>query len=145
MTLDNPLVIYSRMDLNRCCWSERSARGPRSRRRVLWGSSGAVRAGACKTKHGAADADFLVVATGARNPLRTVGTEYKAEDTMSALGYYVPAQQDRIDIQFLENLEGYIWVFPRAGHLSVGICGKAERRMRCVLASNATCRSAASP
>ncbi|MEI9812069.1 MAG: hypothetical protein WDO18_05075 [Acidobacteriota bacterium] len=68
----------------------------------------------------------MIVATGARNPLRDVGTEYKAADTMSALGYYVPAEQERIDIQFLENLEGYIWVFPRSGHLSVGICGKGE-------------------
>ena len=45
---------------------------------------------------------------------------------MYALGYYVPASQDHIDIQFLPNLEGYIWVFPRCGHLSVGICGKGE-------------------
>jgi flavin-dependent dehydrogenase len=67
-----------------------------------------------------------VVATGARNPLRQVGTEWKPSDTMSALGYYVPAQRERIDIQFLSNLEGYIWVFPRSGHLSVGICGKGE-------------------
>jgi flavin-dependent dehydrogenase len=66
------------------------------------------------------------VATGARNPLREVGTEWSAEDTMSALGYYVPASRDEIDIQFLPQLEGYIWVFPRCGHLSVGICGKGE-------------------
>jgi flavin-dependent dehydrogenase len=45
---------------------------------------------------------------------------------MSALGYYVPASQEHIDIQFLPQLEGYIWVFPRCGHLSVGICGKGE-------------------
>jgi flavin-dependent dehydrogenase len=45
---------------------------------------------------------------------------------MSALGYYVPAARERIDIQFLPKLEGYIWVFPRCGHLSVGICGKGE-------------------
>ena len=45
---------------------------------------------------------------------------------MSALGYYVPGNQARIDIQFLPHLEGYIWVFPRCGHLSVGICGKGE-------------------
>jgi flavin-dependent dehydrogenase len=38
----------------------------------------------------------------------------------------VPSQQDHIDIQFLPNLEGYIWIFPRCGHLSVGICGKGE-------------------
>jgi flavin-dependent dehydrogenase len=45
---------------------------------------------------------------------------------MSALGYYIPGEQERIDIQFLPNLEGYIWIFPRCGHLSVGICGKGE-------------------
>ena len=45
---------------------------------------------------------------------------------MSALGYYIPGERDRIDIQFLPKLEGYIWVFPRCGHLSVGICGKGE-------------------
>ena len=45
---------------------------------------------------------------------------------MSALGYYVPGEQAQIDIQFLPHLEGYIWIFPRCGHLSVGICGKGE-------------------
>jgi flavin-dependent dehydrogenase len=56
--------------------------------------------------------------------LRNVGTEWTSADTMLALGYYVEAQQDHIDIQFLPHLEGYIWIFPRCGHLSVGICGK---------------------
>jgi flavin-dependent dehydrogenase len=45
---------------------------------------------------------------------------------MTALGYYVPGERDRIDIKFLPGLGGYIWVFPRCGHLSVGICGKGE-------------------
>jgi flavin-dependent dehydrogenase len=45
---------------------------------------------------------------------------------MSALGYYISGEQARIDIQFLPGLEGYIWIFPRCGHLSVGICGKGE-------------------
>jgi flavin-dependent dehydrogenase len=79
-----------------------------------------------KTKSGALDADFCIVATGARNPLRQVGTELTHTDTMAALGYYVPGDREQIDIQFLPNLEGYIWVFPRCGHLSVGICGKGE-------------------
>jgi flavin-dependent dehydrogenase len=55
-----------------------------------------------------------------------VGTQLHPEDAMSALGYYIDGQQDQIDIQFLPRLEGYIWVFPRCGHLSVGICGKGE-------------------
>jgi flavin-dependent dehydrogenase len=81
------------------------------------------------TKDGALDADFCVVATGARNALREVGTELTSLDTMFALGYYVPGGRDRIDIQFLPRLHGYIWVFPRCGHLSVGICGKGEPAM----------------
>jgi flavin-dependent dehydrogenase len=78
------------------------------------------------TKNGALEADYCIVATGARNPLRDLGTELTAGDTMSALGYYIPGDRERIDIQFLPKLEGYIWVFPRCGHLSVGICGKGE-------------------
>ncbi len=53
-------------------------------------------------------------------------TQYTAHDIMQALGYWVPADQAHIDIQFLPDLNGYIWVFPRDGHLSVGICGKRE-------------------
>ena len=46
---------------------------------------------------------------------------------MLALGYHVPqCSQDWVDIQFLQYFQGYIWVFPRCGQLSVGICGKNE-------------------
>ena len=85
-----------------------------------------------RTRNGSVPADYCVVATGARNPLRGVGTEWAPGDTATALGYYVPGQQEHIDIQFLPRLEGYIWVFPRCGHLSVGICGKNQpaRTMR---------------
>src|SRR5947209_1573453 len=90
---------------------------------------GAERSGnrwSIRTRHGVAEADYCIVATGARNSLKNVGTEYAPSDTMYALGYYVQTEQPHIDIQFLPKLEGYIWVFPRAGHLSVGICGKGE-------------------
>jgi len=53
---------------------------------------------------------------GCADPLREMGTQWSATDTMCALGYYVPASQERIDIQFLPQLEGYIWIFPRCGH-----------------------------
>jgi flavin-dependent dehydrogenase len=36
----------------------------------------------------------------------------------------VPTSQAHVDIQFFPQFEGYIWVFPRCEHLSVGICGK---------------------
>jgi geranylgeranyl reductase family protein len=126
LTLDRPLLIYSRYDLNGMLLDRAQRAGAQiEKTRVL----GVERAGAgwsLHTKGGTLEADYCIIATGARNPLRDFGTELKASDTMSALGYYVPGDSQRIDIQFLPKLEGYIWVFPRCGHLSVGICGKGE-------------------
>jgi geranylgeranyl reductase family protein len=126
LKLEDPLLIYSRFDLNRLLLERAERAGAQiEKTRVLeiarHGSGWRVH-----TKTGAADADFCIVATGARNPLRDVGTQFGAADTMSALGYYVPGDQGKIEIQFLPSLEGYIWVFPRCGHMSVGICGKGE-------------------
>jgi geranylgeranyl reductase family protein len=126
MTLEHPLVIYSRLELNRLLLDRAEQAGAELEQSRVLRVEPRGYGWRLETKHGVAEADFLIVATGARNPLRNVGTEYRRADTMSALGYYVPAQQERIDIQFLKNLEGYIWVFPRDGHLSVGICGKGE-------------------
>jgi len=126
LKMSEPLVIYSRFDLNRMLL-ERAERAGASieKARVMemsrYGSRWQLR-----TSGGIAEADFCIVATGARNPLRDVGTQLSPQDTMSALGYYVPGDQERIDIQFLPHLQGYIWIFPRCGHLSVGICGKNE-------------------
>jgi geranylgeranyl reductase family protein len=126
MRLDRPLVIYSRLDLNRMLLERAEKAGANIEQTRVLGIERRDRGWRLRTQSGFAEADFCVIATGARNPLREVGTEWSPQDTMSALGYYVPATRDEIDIQFLPQLEGYIWVFPRCGHLSVGICGKGE-------------------
>jgi geranylgeranyl reductase family protein len=126
MDLGKPLVIYSRMDLNRMLLDRAEDAGAQLEKTRVLGIERGGRGWRLKTRNGVLDADFCIVATGARNSLRNVGTEWTAADTMYALGYFVPSAQDHIDIQFLPNLEGYIWVFPRCGHLSVGICGKGE-------------------
>ena len=126
LKLADPLLIYSRLDLNRLLLERAEGAGAQiekvhvrelARRGAGW---------QVRTSAGTADADFCIVATGARNALHEFGTQLKPEDAMSALGYYVPGDQAHIDIQFLPRLQGYIWVFPRCGHLSVGICGKSE-------------------
>ena len=126
MTLSRPLVIYSRVDLNGMLLKRAEAAGAEIEKERVLGLDRTSAGWLIRTRSGIIDADFCVVATGARNPLRQVGTQYTAQDTMYALGYWVPSDQAHIDIQFLPNLEGYIWVFPRSGHLSVGICGKSE-------------------
>jgi geranylgeranyl reductase family protein len=126
MALSRPLVIYSRLDLNRMLLDRAERAGAQLEKTRVLDIERTGGGWLLKTQHGSLETDFCIVATGARNPLRNVGTQWTAADTMYALGYYVPSQQDHIDIQFLPNLEGYIWVFPRCGHLSVGICGKGE-------------------
>ena len=126
MSMDRPLLIYSRLDLNRMLLERAENAGVQLEKERVLKLSRSGRGWQVLTRCGTIDADFCIVATGARNPLRNVGTEWTRADTMCALGYYIPSTQEHIDIQFLPNLEGYIWVFPRCGHLSVGICGKGE-------------------
>ncbi len=124
LSLREPLVIYSRLDLNRMLLDRAARAGARLEKERVLAVTRDERRWRVRTPSGTLEADFCIVATGARNSLRNVGTEWTADNTMRALGYYVEAQQDHIDVHFLSQTEGYIWVFPRCGHLSVGICGK---------------------
>ncbi len=125
LRLSDPLLVYSRFDLNRMLLERAESAGAQIEKARV---SEIARHGSgwqLRTKSGIAEADYCVVATGARNGLG-FGATFKTGDTMAALGYYVEGDQARIDIQFLPGIEGYIWVFPRCGHLSAGICGKGE-------------------
>ena len=126
MSLTRPLLVYSRMDLNRLLLERAERAGAQFEQIRVLGLERKTRGWSIRTRGGTLESDYCIVATGARNSLRNVGTEWTAPDTMYALGYYVPSTQEHIDIQFLPQLEGYIWIFPRCGHLSVGICGKGE-------------------
>jgi geranylgeranyl reductase family protein len=126
MRLSRPLVIYSRLDLNRMLLERAERAGAQIEKARVRELIRTNRGWRVRTTAGTLEADFCIVATGARNSLREVGTQWSAENVMYTLGYWVPAEQQHIDIQFLEGLEGYIWVFPRCGHLSVGIGGKGE-------------------
>ena len=68
--------------------------------------------------------DFVVVAAGARNQLLPETTALTADDLELTLGYFVPTEEDILKVKFLKEFEGYLWSFPRADHLSVGICAK---------------------
>jgi hypothetical protein len=42
---------------------------------------------------------------------------------MVTAGYFIPGRSSLMQIQFLKGITGYIWVFPRADHVSAGIAG----------------------
>lgn len=68
--------------------------------------------------------DFIVLAAGARNQLLPETTALGTKDLEVTLGYFVPTEEDILKVKFLKEFEGYMWSFPRADHLSVGICAK---------------------
>ncbi|HYM13005.1 MAG TPA: FAD-dependent oxidoreductase [Bryobacterales bacterium] len=132
LRLRSPIAIYARQVLNGLLLDRARRAGAAiiqdrviraERRGEMWRLTG---------KRGEYEADFCVAATGARNPLRQMGTALGRRDAYVALGYYVPGSLDHLEVQFLHRFEGYLWIFPRPDHLSVGICGK--------LASDATPR-----
>jgi geranylgeranyl reductase family protein len=135
LNLDNPLLIYSRFDLNKLLLERAEQAGAQIEKTRVLNIDRTSSGWTLRTRQGALDADYCIVATGARNPLRAFGTELTPADSMTALGYFVPGNRDHIDVQFLPQFEGYIWVFPRCGHMSVGICGKgvSASQMRILL------------
>jgi geranylgeranyl reductase family protein len=124
LKLDQPLVIYSRYDLNRFLLDRAAEVGAQLEKTRVTGLIREGRQWRIETTGGSMEADFCIAATGARNSLRNVGTELAPSDSVCALGYYIEGEQAGIEIVFPQGLAGYIWVFPRCGHLSVGICGK---------------------
>lgn len=122
--MSHPIVIYARKVLNGLLLDRAVDAGCRAvRARVTnvdtAGSQARLTAGGeefCS--------DFVVLAAGARNHLLPETTALGKHDLELTLGYFVPAEEDVIKVRFLRAFEGYIWSFPRADHLSVGICAK---------------------
>ena len=125
--MSRPIVIYSRAVLNGLLLDRAQAAGCTAIcSRVTNVNTHGERAvlSAAGQEHAA---DFVVLAAGARNSLLPATTALKPQDLEMTLGYFVPAQDEILKVKFLQGFEGYLWSFPRADHLSVGICGKMAR------------------
>jgi len=74
-------------------------------------------------------ADYLILASGARNPFRSIfAPSLGPKNFIVAVGYYIPGTSSTVQVKFIDGLHGYIWIFPRADHFSAGICGHMEGR-----------------
>jgi flavin-dependent dehydrogenase len=70
-------------------------------------------------------ASYVMLAAGARNSFRAQFlSPISPSDLMVTAGYFIPGHTPLMQIQFLKGITGYIWVFPRADHVSAGIAGK---------------------
>ena len=120
----HPIVIYARKVLNGLLLDRAIAAGCtaiRSRVTSVRTDGDRVRLLASGEERAA---DFVVLAAGARNQLLPETTALGANDLEMTLGYFVPTEEDVLKVKFLKEFEGYLWSFPRADHLSVGICAK---------------------
>jgi flavin-dependent dehydrogenase len=125
-TMQHPIVIYSRTVLNGLLLDRARDAGCktiRSRVTKISTASDRVELNVGGETHAA---DFVVIAGGARNQLLPDTTALQAADLEMTLGYFVPVEEQMIKVKFLKEFEGYIWSFPRADHVSLGICGKME-------------------
>jgi len=127
LELDHPIVIYSRAVLNGLLLDRAAAAGCKLVRSHVTAVDTAGKGVRVTAGNGTQEADFAVIAAGARNALLPGIPPLERDDLEMTLGYFVPQQADTIRVKFLRGFEGYIWSFPRADHLSVGICGRMAR------------------
>ncbi len=128
-TLDRPIVIYSRRVLNGLLLERAQRAGAQLvQARVCQVDTAGPRVVLRTAREGRSAgrraAEFVVLATGARNTLLPETTPLHPTELEQTLGYYIPVVSDTLVVKFLPQFEGYLWSFPRPDHLSVGICGK---------------------
>src|SRR5262245_21385560 len=122
--LDRQIAIFSRTILNGLLLERASHSGAQVHRARVLGIERAAVGWNLRTSSGDYNSDFVVLATGARNSFRQQFSQaFGPENFMVAAGYYIAGSQQTVQLKFLNGLHGYIWVFPRLGHFSVGICG----------------------
>lgn len=123
LNLKHPIVIYSRKVLNGLLLDRAREAGCHVHHSRVLGVDSTTDKPKYSVDGEWRSADFLVLAAGARNQFLP-GTRALAKDELEMTqGYFVPQTAEQIVIKFLPDFEGYIWSFPRADHLSLGICG----------------------
>ncbi len=120
-----PVAIFSRFVLNEIMLEKARSAGAELRKERVTRISGAAGEWLVSTPQGECRASYVVLAAGARNPFRgQFAKPIPADDLMVTAGYFIPGRCSLMQIQFLKGISGYIWIFPRADHVSAGIVGK---------------------
>lgn len=123
LEMSHPIVIYSRTVLNGMLLERAADAGCNVQRSHVIRVDTAAPKPRYLVEGEWKDADFLVVAAGARNHLLPETRPLQRDELEMTQGYFVPQAADAITVKFLPHFEGYLWSFPRSDHLSVGICG----------------------
>lgn len=139
MRLRAPLLIYSRQVLNALLLQRAKDAGARVIEDRVVSFERGQDGWRLRGKSGEYRAERLILAAGIRSGLRRLLAPPVAPgDCLLTFGYFAPAKDRLLRVQFFEGFEGYAWAFPRPDHLSLGIAGKVgdndmaglQRRLR---------------
>jgi menaquinone-9 beta-reductase len=80
-----------------------------------------------ETRQGRQRADVVIGADGANSLVRRrLARPFRRDQLSIATGFYAHGvTSTEIVIEFVADPPGYIWSFPRPGHLAIGICAEA--------------------
>ncbi len=125
LPLGKQIAIFSRQVLNELLLEKARAAGAELVRQRVLSIDKTAQGWRLRATAGETDAAFVVLAAGARTSLRPqFAPPMAAQDFMATVGYYIPGNGRHMLVRFVGGLHGYIWVFPRATHVSAGICGR---------------------
>ncbi|HEV3219727.1 MAG TPA: FAD-dependent monooxygenase [Candidatus Acidoferrales bacterium] len=134
ISLDLPIVIYSRKVLNGLLLDRAAEAGCKIVRARVTRLSANGHGPSLEAAGTSYNFDFVAIAAGARNAIFPAAASPAAplkpiarEDLEHTLGYYIPTESFVMKIKFVKGLQGYVWSFPRPGHLSVGVCASMAR------------------
>jgi flavin-dependent dehydrogenase len=123
--MEHPVAIFSRLALNGLLLERARTAGVSVHHERVTSIEGHGGDWLLSTPQGEYKASHLMLAAGARNPFRSQFlAPISPNDLMVTAGYFIPGRTSLMQIQFLKGITGYIWVFPRADHVSAGIAGK---------------------
>jgi flavin-dependent dehydrogenase len=125
LSLEQPITIVSRCALNGLLLARARQAGAQIVRERVVDIERTAAGWLIRSNCANWQANYLVIAAGARNSFRKqLSQPFAPDDLMVTAGYYIPGRSQLMRIQFLPDVHGYVWVFPRADHFSAGICGK---------------------
>lgn len=125
---DEALVVTSRARFDASLLAAAEGAGARLVRsrvtNVSTDSSGVT----LSTADGSHRASFVVGADGVNSLVRRrAATAFRRDQLSMATGFFAHGvTSDQIVIELTPDPPGYIWSFPRPGHLAIGICAQAD-------------------
>jgi flavin-dependent dehydrogenase len=126
--LQHPVAVFSRLALNGLVLDRARHAGVVVHQERITRIDRDGDAWRLSTPQGEWKDSYVILAAGARSSLRgqflPSTPQISTDDLMVTAGYFIPGRSSLMQIQFLKEITGYIWVFPRSDHASAGIACK---------------------